>query len=218
MKIFKPIKVLLIIGLLMFFNNWLRTGSRYDYQIIFLILGIFILFLLLASWGSFLIQNPKTTIVPKAVETFLVLLYAALTVYQIKSTDIKNAYEYTPVQIDTQIKRMRYYPVKLTKLGYYLENKKETLILYKYEENFFSMLDINEYFPDYFSLVLLPFTLIGLYQFTIFKQKLIKVLFIISLFIISILGVNGLAGPVLLFPFINLFAFLGVVKILQFKK
>ena len=35
---------------------------------------------------------------------------------------------------------------------------------------------------------------------------------------ISILGVNGLAGPVLLFPFINLFAFLGVVKILQFKK
>ena len=208
----------MIIGLLMFFNNWLRTGSRYDYQIIFLILGIFILFLLLASWGSFLIQNPKTTIVPKAVETFLVLLYAALTVYQIKSTDIKNAYEYTPVQIDTQIKRMRYYPVKLTKLGYYLENKKETLILYKYEENFFSMLDINEYFPDYFSLVLLPFTLIGLYQFTIFKQKLIKVLFIISLFIISILGVNGLAGPVLLFPFINLFAFLGVVKILQFKK
>src|SRR3972149_7710241 len=105
MKIFKPIKVLLIIGLLMFFNNWLRTGSRYDYQIIFLILGIFILFLLLASWGSFLIQNPKTTIVPKAVETFLVLLYAALTVYQIKSTDIKNAYEYTPVQIDTQITR-----------------------------------------------------------------------------------------------------------------
>jgi hypothetical protein len=128
----------------------------------------------------------------------------------VTTTNIKNAYSYTPSEIDRQITRMHYYPKKLTRLGYWLEYKKETLLFYKFRENLIDTLDIKQYFPNYYSYILFPFMVYGLYKFILKKDGLLFFLSAFSFLLLATIGVHGKYGPFLIFPYLNLWSCIGI--------
>lgn len=141
------------------------------------------------------------------------LLLLILVFLQFSNTQLKNVYSQTPSQIDKQITRMHYYPVKLTRLAYYLEYKKPTLYIYKLQENFFDAIDLETYFPDYFTFIYLPFFLIGIYDFFESKNSFFIKTFLSAIVFLTIVGVNSKGGPILIFPFIYLFILIGVYRL-----
>ena len=103
---------------------------------------------------------------PKAyVNLFIIVLFAIITLIQIKSVNLKEVYRFNASEQDLQIQRMNLYPPRLAKLGYILERKKETQIIKRIEKNFFDTIDFNSYFPNYFSYFVFPFFLYGIYLF-----------------------------------------------------
>jgi hypothetical protein len=201
----KKILIFVFFIIILLLNKWLLRSWNINFPLVFLSISLFFIFTMLIFLNNKLLLYLSGVI-------FLLLCF-----YQVKTTNLKYLYSYTPSQNDTQIKRVVYYPSEFTRLGYILEFKKETLIFYKIQENFFNMLDPNQYFPDYFFYSLLPFAFVGLMKFIDLKKKFIKLLFIISSGLITILGVNSQLGPIILFPFINLFAFLGCLHIFKLK-
>ena len=160
---------------------------------------------------SFYKPKPVLNLIP-------VILFAALSVIQIKSVNFREVYRFSASELDLQIQRMNLYPPKLARLGYILERKKETQIIKRIEKNFFDTIDFNSYFPNYFSYFEFPFILYGIYLF-IKKKVAIQIgLFTYSFLLITIFGVHGKIGPFILFPFINLFIFIGFVKIFRFDR
>lgn len=190
---------LFILVLIFYSNTWLRNLIIENPTFVILNLAVFILLIIC------FFNKPKRY-------WFLILTILSviiLTWLQIKLTNINVEYEYTPAGKDLQLRRMNYYPGRLAHLGYILELKKETLLIYKIENNFFDSIDLTEYFPDYFSYLLVPLVLIGIYRFFSSNVSIEKLLFIVSVLTITLTGVHGKYGPTIIFPFINLFSFLG---------
>lgn len=164
-------------------------------------LFIYLIFLLYVIWNIYKLKFLKTP---------LIIFQIILIVFQFSKTDLKYIYANTPVQADRQIKRATYYPTRLTKLGYYLELKKETLVFYKLEGNFFDAIDINLFFPNYFSYLTSLFVFIGLYLYFKKGNRLTDSMLLIYLLTSVIAGVNSKYGPVSIFPLIIFFAYLPV--------
>lgn len=157
---------------------------------------------------------------------FLILSYCLLVIFQFKTTNIDDTYTFTPSQVDMQITRMNHYPPSLAKLGYILENKREVKILEKVKENFIEVVDIKQYFPNYFSYLSLPLFLYGVFLFVKKstsaknkdRQKTLNILLIFSVFALSIVGVRGKYGPFLIFHFILFFIYHGLFDLLKKAK
>lgn len=147
-------------------------------------------------------------------KAFLVL-YVFLVFFQLKTTNIKEAYSFTPHQIDLQIRRMNTYPSSLARLGYVLEVKKESLILEKIMGNFFTVIDFKEYFPNRLPYILAPFIFVGLYFFVVErkKRKALFLSFLFSIFILTLIGPYAKYGPILMYSFFLLFILLCFQKI-----
>lgn len=152
----------------------------------------------------------KTTSVFSAL---YIIFFIVLSVFQLQTASLKNVYSQTPAQIDGQITRMRYYPPKLTRLGYWLEGKKETQIIYILQKNFIETIDLTTYFPDYFSFVFLPFMLLGLYRIIRKNYRLIIGVSLLSIMLTTLTGVNGLHGPLLMMAMILIFIIFGAKEL-----
>lgn len=147
------------------------------------------------------------------------LSFAVLVFFQLKTTDYKYGYKPLPAEIDTQAKRMNLFPPKLARLAYYLEFKKETLLVNKLQNNFFDILDFKLYFGNYFSYFSIPFFFSGLFHFFKNKRGILHFLFLGTIVFLSFLGKNGRFGPFLIFPFFILFISIGLLKIFNvFRK
>lgn len=155
----------------------------------------------------------------RAFSLIFILLFAVLTIFQFKTTDFRYEYQMLPAEIDLQIKRMNQFPPSLAKLGYILEFKKETLLLNKLQNNFFSILDFTLYFNNYFPYFTIPFFFVGLFYFFTSSRKFLQILFLTTVTILSFLGKNGKHGPFLIFPFLLLFIGIGLLKLIKlFRK
>ena len=154
---------------------------------------------------------------PKSfVNLVLIILFAIITLIQIKSVNLNEVYRFSASELDMQIQRMNLYSPKLARFGYILEQKKEIQIIKRVERNFFDAIDINLYFPNYFNFLTFPLFLYGIFLF-IEKKNILQIgLISYSFLLITILGIHGKYGPFVLFPFINLFIFIGLVRILKF--
>lgn len=119
------------------------------------------------------------------------------------------------ILLDYQIEhRLKAYPIKYLKIGYYLERQPIVLEIYKFTENFFQYLDLNYYFfanhpnsrvgiaeVEKFPYILLPFFIHGIYL--IAKSK--NYIYILLLFLVinyMSLKYENVASPTLIYPFI----------------
>lgn len=143
----------------------------------------------------------------------VIIFFIILALIQIKYTDFSSVYSLTPAEIDRQITRMRYYPIGLTRLGYWLEGKKETQVIYVLQKNFIETIDLGTYLPDYFSFIFLPLMLFGLYRFIRINNRLLQKLFFLSIIITTFTGVRGLYGPITMVGFILVFIIIGAKEI-----
>lgn len=200
MKLHPIPKYILLGTLALLLLNW---GGVFENKI-FLVPLIIILYLLLML--ALFLQN-------RLLQVGLIIIFLAALSLQIATTRFWNEYELSPFEKDRQLQRANYYPPRQGKLGNTLEINGQMQSLYKLQSNFFSVLDFNLYFPNYFSFFAAPFFLHGLYIFATIRNKLLVTLFLTSLTVLAFLGTRGLWGPFLIFPFILLFINISLNKL-----
>lgn len=149
-----------------------------------------------------------------------IVVYVFLAIFQVLTTNIKEAYTYTPHQIDLQIQRMNSYPPSLARIGYILEAKKETQIFEKLIRNFFIVVDFKEYFPNRLPYILSPFFFVGLYLFIRErkKRKIVFYGFLTSLIILTLIGPYAKYGPILIMPYLVFFIILGILQVFIIRR
>lgn len=155
----------------------------------------------------------------KIVKWIFIIALLFISLFQISTTNIKQAYTLTPAQIDQQIQRMNMYPPSVAKLGYILETKKEVQIANKIIENFFAVVDFNEYFPNRIPYIVSPLIFFGLYIFIKNRNKLhyMYISFLFSVLLLTIIGPFAKYGPVLMYFYFSTFAILGISKLIGKK-
>ncbi len=146
---------------------------------------------------------------------FFLLLFIPVLFFQIQTT---NRPSLTAISNDDRRvidMRLRAYPPKFLRLGYWLEERKESIIFSRVVTNLFENIDPNLYFfansPrqrvgikefEKFPYVLLPFFFLGVYSFFSKKDKLFWLMsFLVPITILSIIGSKNSLGPFSLFPF-----------------
>ena len=146
---------------------------------------------------------------------FFLLLFIPVLFFQIQTT---NRPSLTAISNDDRRvidMRLRAYPYKFLRLGYWLEERKESLFFNRVTTNLFENIDPNLYFfansPrqrvgikefEKFPYVLLPFLLLGVFDFVSKKNKLFWLIsFLVPLTVLSIIGNKNNLGPFSLFPF-----------------
>lgn len=154
-------------------------------------------------------------VIQKLEKKVFFVVYIFLVCFQVFTTNIKEAYTYTPYQIDLQIQRMNNYPPSLARAGYILEVKKEIQTIDALAKNFFFVVDFKEYFPNRLPYVLSPFFFVGLYLFVREreKRKMLFYGFLTSLAILTLIGPHAKYGPVVLMPYLVFFIILGILKV-----
>ena len=182
------------------FNNWALHLLGQSLFVFFVsVIGAFALYLAI---------NKKLN---KAVAIFFV---GALVLFQVYTTPLSSLSERSNDEIRVRDERLSYYAQTATpRMGHYLENRSELLVLNRVKSNFFEAIDINNYFfaghprervgvdeTEKLSFVLLPFFLIGF--FTNYKNKLLLASLLLPLAFLAIMGTRGSLGSVGLFPFI----------------
>lgn len=146
---------------------------------------------------------------------FFLLLFVPILFFQIQTTNRPSLTDISNDDRRVIDMRLKSYPPKFLRLGYWLEERKESIIFNRVTTNLFENIDPNLYFfansPrqrvgikefEKFPYVLLPFFFLGIYSFLSKKDKLFWLLsFFIPLAILSIIGNKNNLGPFSLFPF-----------------
>ncbi len=123
--------------------------------------------------------------------------------------------------------RLRAYPSKFLRLGYWLEERKESIIFNRITTNLFENLDPNLYFfsnhPgqrvgikefEKFPYILLPFFLLGIFDLISKKNNIFWLIsFLVPIIILSIIGNKNNLGPFSLFPFFIIPIYEGLKKL-----
>jgi hypothetical protein len=166
------------------------------------------------------------------------LVFVVVTAFiQVRTTNVQDLVYLDNDEQRVQQMRLREYPlVRITLFGktlwipaaHWLEERKEVIIFYRLEKNFFETIDPNLYFfsnhPrerigvsefEKFAYIVLPIFLYGLYLVIKKKRYFLLAYLFISLGIISVIGHDSLLGPFLLFPFISLSVFVGLIDLHQ---
>lgn len=122
--------------------------------------------------------------------------------------------------------RLRAYPSKVLRVGYWLEERKESIALSRISRNLFENFDPNLYFfanhPrervgikefEKFHFIFLPFFLAGLFSLIKTGQRALPVLsFLIPLSVLSFIGNQNILGSFSVFPFFAVCIATGVKK------
>lgn len=147
---------------------------------------------------------------------FIILSFALMTVlslFQIKQTQITDFFNLTEMETVHQINRMHQYPSYAFRLGHILEERPESIIFFKLNQNFTDTFNLT-LFPNHFlTIIFLPFFIIG-----IFKSISKHLIFTLSLIISSVLlftfiGHQNLYGPVLLYPLIFTYSLYSLIPL-----
>lgn len=158
---------------------------------------------------------------------FFWLLYIPILIIQIQTT---NKTSLTAISNDDRRiidMRLRSYPSRYLRFGYWLEERKESIIFSKVATNFFENMDPNLYFfansPrqrvgirefEKFPYVLLPFFLLGVFGLISNKNKKFWLIsFLIPLTVLSIIGNKNSLGPFSFFPFFAVSIYEGLKKL-----
>lgn len=165
----------------------------------------FLLGILILLATIFLFTNKK----------YFLLFFIPILFFQIQTTNKTSLMEISNDDRRIIDMRLRAYPPKLLRLGYWLEERKESIILNRITTNLFENLDPNLYFfsnhPgqrvgikefEKFPYILLPFFLLGMFNLIKKKNMMFwSMSFLVPLMILSMIGNKNNLGPFSLFPF-----------------
>lgn len=181
----------------------------------------------LASWSLYL--SIKEDKLEKLLIVFLLILFG----FQIKNTNIRSLSYLNKQEQVIQLQRLNEYsPVKFTLAGktiwvplaHWLEERPETLALYRIQENLSGVLNPNLYFfanhpnervgikeHEKFPYILLPFFVLGLLCVDIRKNRTILSFFIFTpILLVAFAGNYFDVEPISFFPFIAVLSALGI--------
>ena len=113
----------------------------YIWKVVYIVLITLVFYLIISKWfRNILYENLTVALVvllnsifvtiyfldyKKIFAKLIIISFGLLLILQVRTTNIRNTYSFTPSEIDMQITRMNYYPPRLAKIGYILEYKKE---------------------------------------------------------------------------------------------
>ncbi|KKQ26391.1 MAG: hypothetical protein US62_C0022G0007 [Candidatus Woesebacteria bacterium GW2011_GWA1_37_8] len=158
------------------------------------------------------------------------IFISILLIFQYKTSSINPLTFLNENEKIEQQERMRGYPRHFYRFANWLEQRKEALIFYKLQENFFEVMDPNLYFfanhprervgvveYEKFPYIFLPFLVIGLLSL---KKSSFKILLLSSspLILLSLIGNSNPMGPFSLFPTLAAFIAVGLEPIFKNKK
>lgn len=150
-----------------------------------------------------------------------------LSFIQFKYTKAQDLTSFSNDQIRVRDMRLREYPIYRLPIGYWLEQRKESVAYFRLKSNLAESLDTNLYFfanhPrsrvgvnefEKFHYLFLPFFVLGIFS-EIQKRKFLEFIFLffIPVLVLTILGNRSEFGPILLFPFFAINIYYGVVSI-----
>ncbi len=187
---------------------------------------------LFSSWFLF------KSITEKKTNKILIVFLLVLIFFQIKTTSVSPLTELSQQEKLLQIQRMKEYPPVHFKIlnkdvwipvAHWLEERGETLSLYRIEKNLTDAVSFNLYFfanhPnervgvkefEKFPYILLPFFVIGFLNLNFKKNFLVVLLsFLVPLAAVAFIGQENPIGPFILFPFIATASFLGIKYIYE---
>src|SRR4030042_1807835 len=186
-----------------FSSGWFRNTLKDN-------LVIALAFLLTTVLITFLLYRPT-----KLLKRLSIISFGLLLLLGFITTNFKNEYIPNPAEADLEITRMNYYPPSQARLGYILEHQKLYRFIENLTRNFFDVLDLRQYFPNYFSYLSFPFFCIGIMIVLKRNSKLIIYYLLSSVFLLSLLGVHGKYGPFIIFPFFVVFITASLIKIFR---
>jgi len=136
------------------------------------------------------------------IKVIFFVFYIALIFAQVFSTDIKNTYNFSDHRKYLHQNRLDQYPPSLARVGNIIENHLDSPIIYQTQQNFFESLDLVNYFKNFFPIVyIFPF-IFGLYKFLKHPNGLLTITTIFSVLLLSVVGIHGSYGPIIIFPII----------------
>lgn len=197
--------VIILLGniwILKIFNNDALTG----------------VFILLSSIFIYLfIKNPKNIYLLSAVILLLLSIYKIPNILKINL----GYNDQESIVMNTRLNE--YPPITFLPVAHWLEERPETIAIYKITDNFAQLMDPNLYFfanhprertgiseIEKFPYILLPFFIYGIFR--LFEDKKYKVLLFLAIPLIfySIYGFRSSVDPYLMFPFMTLAIYGGV--------
>lgn len=175
------------------------------------------------------------------IKPLLAIFFIILIVFQFLKTERTGLLDLSQREKLFQIQRMKEYPPVNFKLGnrivwipmaHWLEERKETLFFYRIQKNVADILSPNLYFfsnhPnervefkefEKFPYLLVPFFFLGIIALNYRKNiKSIFFVLIIPVILFSLIGQKNPLGPILMFPFISVASYLGLIKSYDYLK
>lgn len=195
---------MIFLFIVIFFNLWI-----YKILIGNIFLGVLLILATLLLYRYLTKKNKKVPIP-------LVLCFTLVLFSQVRTTQPAPLFSISNDNRRVIDMRLRAYPSSYLRVGYWLEERKESIAFFRITTNFFENLDPNLYFfanhPrervgikefEKFPYFLLPLFIVGIFSL-ILSRKYIFFLtfFLLPLTILSFIGNKNLYGPFLLFPFI----------------
>ena len=162
-----------------------------------------ILIILFAVAMYVYVKYPRFKIKP----FFILLIYLLIFIKQISTTNISAVYETSGYEKYLHQQYLDSYPPKLYRIANIIENRLDSLLIFKLKQNFYNSLDLIDYFINYFlTFLFIPF-LIGLIKYLQKPIQLFTILFFTSISLLTLFGTKGTYGPIILLPFIILLIF-----------
>lgn len=145
---------------------------------------------------GFLITNKKK---------FLVLSYGLIFIFliiQYNQTTPTNFFNLSEIEKIGQINRLHQYPPSGYRLGHILEERPESIIFFKLEKNFIDTLDFLLFPNVFFTIILLPLFLVGIFK-SIDQHRIFSLILLCSpILLFTLIGHQNSSGPTCLYPII----------------
>lgn len=205
---------LIVFFAILFANVWIWKIFSFS-----LLLGV----LIIASSISLLIYFEKNK------KAFLAIAFILLIFVFAKSFPQTVNLSFNEQEKLLEIQRVKEYPpITLLPVAHWLEERPETITVYKFTQNLSLVLDPNLYFfanhpreraayseIERFTYILLPFFVYGIFLLISKKKYLFLILFSgIPLLVYSITGLNKNVEPLLFFPFFIVTIYSGITEFL----
>lgn len=205
-----------------------------SYAVSLFSLNIFILVLvILGSYQLF------AWIFLKKKSLFLIIIFCLIFIFQFSTTKRESLTLLSNDQIRIRDMRLAEYPPVVIKIGnwsrwipvaYWFEGRPEFTAISRIGQNFAQIIDPNFYFfsnhprerigfqetPKY-PYIFLPFFIWGALKF--FEEtskRVVIIVFLVPIFVVSLIGLNNLYGPFSLFPFISVAIALGMLDAIKY--
>lgn len=139
------------------------------------------------------------------------IIISVLVSIQVVVSPNKSILSQSELELVEQQKRMNDYPSQYFRLANILEQRKESRLIYKLEDNFFKIFKVDSIWN-----VLIPVSLIGFFWLIRRKEYLLLLIGLgLPVIVLTILGQNQKWGSFCLYPFLIISVYYGVAKIFK---